>query len=347
MLAAIDFESFIGNESVKQQIKIALGAARLHNRPLPHTLLLGPPGMGKTSLSRAIANYGQMPFIELSPEAIGSPEDLAEVFNKLPADGYDRLTGEVIGTINPPVIFIDEAHRLSLKAEESLGIAMENWRHSFIEGRGRRKRNVTCWVPRFTLVCATTIEGGLSKPFRERFKLTYSFKEYSLSEALQVLLLHAKLLGITIDGQCAMRIAQRARGTPRLLVRYLESVRDAMVFLGRENLTGLDGIGLVEAQFELMKIDPEGLTEGDIAILKALYESDYELGWETLALQTNQDKKTVSEVIEPFLLRLGLITRSKQGRVITDRGVEHLVKYNHIETSAVSMSRDISRSEPH
>ncbi len=321
-MANLTIDDIIGNDDIKAQLKIALGAAKLNNRQLPHMLLAGRAGCGKTTTAQAIAEMGGSYFREVSPDALRAPEDLVSVFDKFPLDGYDFHTGEIVGTINPAILFIDEAHRLSLKAEEMLGIAMENWTHSFTTGKGRKKENITAWVPRFTLICATTMEGLLSKPFRDRFKMMYIFKEYSFDESVRIIRVHADKRGLKIDDVSIARIAQRSRGTPRLMVRYLERIADAMVYLGRTEVT----IDLVEAQFNLMKIDEIGLTESDITILKTLHNSELPVGIDTLALHTNQDKNTIVEVNEPYLLKLGMIERSKQGRVITDNGVEHLIK---------------------
>lgn len=323
----LNIDDIVGNDDIKAQLKIAYGAARLNNKPLPHMLLAGRSGCGKTTTSRAIADMGNSFFCEVTPDAIKTPEDLAKVFDKFPLEGYDFNTGEIVGTINPAVLFIDEAHRLSLKAEEMLGIAMENWSHSYTAGKGRKKEIRTVWIPKFTLICATTMEGSLSKPFRDRFKMTYIFKEYSFPEALTIIRRHADRMGLQIDDVSIARIAIRSRGVPRLMVKYLENVADAMTYLERANIT----VDLVEAQFQLMKIDDAGLTEADVIILKTLNDSDLPVGLDVLALQTNQDKSTISEVNEPFLLKMGMIERSKQGRVITDAGVEHLVKHGHIE----------------
>ncbi len=339
-MTRLTIDDIIGNDAIKTQLKIAQGAARLNNRQLPHMLLAGRAGCGKTTTAQAIAEMGGSYFREVSPDALKTPEDLVSVFDKFPMDGYDFHTGEILGTINPSILFIDEAHRLSLRAEEMLGIAMENWTHSFTIGKGKKKENITAWVPKFTLICATTMEGLLSKPFRDRFKMMYIFKEYNFDESVQIIRVHANKKGLTIDDISIARIAQRARGTPRLMVRYLERIADAMTFLGKTGIT----IDLVEAQFNLMKIDEIGLTESDITILKILYASELPVGIDTLALHTNQDKNTIAEVNEPYLLRLGMIERSKQGRIITDNGVEHLVKSGLITPpKEVTTSRVLSR----
>lgn len=323
----LNLEDLIGNEHLKTQLKISHGAARLNNTSVPHILLSGLAGCGKTSTAKAIAKLGNSLFLEAGAEAFKTAEDMAKLFEKLSDDGYDLDTGEIIGTINPAIIFIDEAHRLSLKSEELLGIAMENWEHSFLFKQGKKSQVFKTWLPRFTLICATTKEGELSKPFRDRFKISYIFGEYSLADSMKIIKIHADKKGIKIDDQSVVRIAQRSRGTPRLMVRFLERVTEAMLYLGEPEIT----MDIVEAQFQLLGIDSEGLTETDTIILKTLYDQDSPVGLETLSLKTNQDEKTIKEVSEPYLIIKGFIERGKRGRVITEEGRNHLISLGIVD----------------
>jgi len=281
-------------------------------------------------MSKALAALNDVPFFEVSPESIKSAEDLAQIFSKFSPEGYELATGVKTSSIKPPILFIDEAHRLSLKGEEVLGIAMENWRLTFSQGRGAKKKQATAWVPEFTLVCATTKEGELSKPFRDRFKFIFIFNRYSLDEAKQIIKLHADKLDILIDDKSVEEIAKRGRGTPRLLVRYLDNMRDSMLVLNRDRITS----DLVEAQFKLMSIDPVGLTKVDRKILLELYNSEYPKGLDSLAVTTSLDPKTIVDVNEPFLILLGFIERTKGGRVITEKGKKHLSSLGLIEEEA-------------
>jgi holliday junction DNA helicase RuvB len=326
-MRVLNIDELIGNKPVKLQLVVAHGAARLHNRPLPHVLLAGAPGCGKTSTAKAIARLRGSYFVQASAEGLKT-EEMAKIFSSFPDEGYSISTGEIIGTIEPPVLFIDEAHRLTLKTQEMLGIAMENFQHTFSQGRGKQKQTVTTWIPKFTVVCATTKEGKLSKPFRDRFKLTYVFNTYSMEESIEILQLHAEERQIKIDEASIAAIARRGRGTPRLLVRYLERVDEQKTFIGKQAIT----VDMVEEQFKLMLIDAIGLTESDITVLKTLYDSGGPVGIETLAVKTFQDKDTISDVNEPYLVRLGFMERGKSGRVITDLGVKHLAKTGQIKT---------------
>jgi len=292
-----------------------------------HILFSGLAGCGKTTTAKAVSHLDDTPFFEISSESVRSSEDLARLFERFPGDGYDPKTGEKIGEINPAIVFVDEAHRLTLKSEEMLGIAMENFRHTYMVGRGRNKRPQTAWVPEFTLICATTKEGDLSKPFRDRFKFTMIFGSYSYEESKLIVALHANKKGIFISPEAIEEIAQRGRGTPRILVRYLDATHDFMSFMGKNKITA----DTARAQFQLQGIDHLGLTESDTIIMQELYDSESPKGLDSLAVKTNLDQRTIAEVNEPYLILLGFIERTKGGRVITDKGAQHLAQRGLIE----------------
>ncbi len=322
----LTLDDIIGNEATKTQIRISHGAAKLNNRALPHMLLTGDPGCGKTTTAKAVAQLGGSYFTVLSPDGLREGIDLFQVFDKLPKIGYDGA-GEINGIIEPGILFIDEAHRLTLRAQEMLGIAMEEWHHVFTIGKGRKKHTYDIRVPRFTVICATTLEGRLSKPFRDRFKKNFIFKPYPFSDSLDIIRVHARIRELDITEEAIARIAVRARGTPRLMVNYLDAIHETMTFTGR---TGIE-VELVEAQFQLMGIDTNGLTQTDLIILKSLHDSEEPVGLDTLAEQTNQDARTISDVNEPYLLRLGLMERTKSGRIITEKGSAYLLKHEHVK----------------
>lgn len=317
----------IGNEAIRMQLTIAQGAAKLHNKAMGHLLFSGLAGCGKTTMAQAVAFLSGAPFYEINAESIRTAEELKKVFDKFSDEGYNPITGERVGTIEPAIIFVDEAHRLTLKVEEMLGLAMENYLHTYVEGKGKHKEALTMWVPEFTLICATTKEGALSKPFRDRFLSNFVFGSYTLEESKEIVRLHADKREINIDESSIDDISRRGRGTPRILVRYLINMYDCMVYLKRSTIT----LDLTEAQFKLMGVDSIGLTEADTTILKDLYYSEGPKGLDSLAVKTNLDPKTILEVNEPFLILLDFVERSKSGRIITDRGTAHLARLGHIE----------------
>jgi len=330
-MGKIHLTDIIGNASINTQIMVAHGAARLHNQAMGHLMFAGAAGCGKTTTAQAVANLTGAEFHEVGAEGVKTAETMADLFNKFSDEGYNPITGEIIGNINPPVIFIDEAHRLTLKSQELLGIAMENFKHTYTEGRGKSKQTVVAWVPLFTLVCATTKEGDLSKPFRDRFKFTMIFGHYSLEESRKITRLHAKLKNLDIDDEAVEDISRRGRGTPRILVRLLDGARDITTYMKWGKITRKS----TEALFELQSIDPVGLTETDISILLDLYSSDVPKGLDTLAVKTNLDPRTISDVNEPYMIKIGFIERTRGGRVITEDGVSHLIEHGHVPPPSV------------
>jgi len=337
----LHLSDLIGNKDINTQLMIANGAARLHNKAMGHILFSGLAGTGKTTSAKAIANLSEAPFFEVGADSIKTAEELARLFREFPEQGYSD-TGEKIGTIKPPIIFIDEAHRLSLRTEEMLGIAMENNTHTYVTGKGKNKTPVTDWVPEFTIICATTKEGELSKPFRDRFKFAFVFGSYTFEESQEIVKLHVELKKVNIDHESIKAIALRGRGTPRLLVKYLDTVHDSMIYMRKEEIT----LNLTNAQFMLMGIDEMGLSKLDIHILKDLHKSDSPQGLDSLAVKTNLDPKTISEVNEPYLIRLGLMERTKGGRMITDEGSNYLISCGHVDAPQINIgsSRTIRSS---
>lgn len=325
----ITMANFIGNTDFIRLLKISVEAAKARNMALPHILLKGPAGTGKTTLAEALAReFGTEP-MALTPGTAKKTEDLRKLFLRMPEDGYDNQ-GNIVGRIVPQIVFVDEVHQLPLLAQENLGIAMQDWKLPVKVNN----QDVFEWVPRFTLIGATTLPGRLSKPFLDRFKIQSEFETYAHDEALQVTELHANTQGLMLKEGVAEAIAKRSRGVPRLIVRYLDRLTDAAVVAakdnpGTENVITLELAELMFKQF--LKVDDRGLTKTDIKILMQLAKQHDAVGVELLATIANEDKGTVENSIEPYLIHEGLIIRTKRGRLITDEGFRYLVEAGYLK----------------
>lgn len=332
----ITLDNFIGNTDFRRLLKLSILAAKQLNSALPHVLLTGPPGTGKTTLAEAVAREFNTKPLCLTPATAKKPEELRKIFLRMPGEGYDR-EGKIIGPIHPQIIFIDECHQLSLIAQENLGIAMQDWRLPVrVNGMDTFE-----WVPRFTLMGATTLPGKLSKPFLDRFKIQSLFETYDFDESVCIANLQAATLGITLGEGVPQAVARRSRGVARLIVRFLERIRDAAIVAARDNKTydRVITLGLAEAVFrDFLKIDDRGLTTTDLKILTVLCKQSDPVGVELLAAAANEDKGTIEYSIEPYLLQEGLIARTKRGRIITEEGRRYLETSGHMPAT----SRDSS-----
>ena len=312
----LSFADIIGNDDTKTQLVIAAQAAKGRNSSVPHLLFGGHPGCGKTTSAQALSSFLNVPFIQADPSSIKSAQDVYNLAKKFPLEGYDR-NGNVVGQISPPILFFDEIHGLNLKAQEILGIMMENRIITMPAARQRRETNV--WVPKFTLVGATTMTGKLSKPFRDRFKASFKFETYSLEDLLKVVSVHSSRLGVPVDAKAAVAIASRSRGVPRLSVGFLERASDYLHVLKKDVVD----IEIVNAMFSIMGIDESGLTLNDVKVLKMVYDSgDAPIGLDTLAIVTNDSPSTIAHEVEPYLIQNGYMIRTPRGRLLTEKGIE-------------------------
>jgi Holliday junction DNA helicase RuvB len=327
----ITMASFVGNKDLIRLLQISIEAAKARNAALPHTLLRGPAGAGKTTLAEAVAReFGTEPWA-LTPYTAKNNKELRKLFQRMPGEGYDHR-GKKIGTIHPQIIFIDEIHQLTLLAQENLGIAMQDWKLPVQVGG----KDVFEWVPRFTLIGATTLPGKLSKPFRDRFKIQSEFETYSYKESIQITYVHAKLQGIVLAPGVAEAVARRSRGIPRLVVRFLDRLADAAIVASSGNLKEAETITLPLAEIvfkQFLRVDDRGLTGTDVKILKQLAIAQDPVGIDTLATITNEDKATIEGVTEPYLVQEGLIERTKRGRVLTEEGRRYLSTAGYLQNA--------------
>lgn len=302
-----NLKEYIGQNKVKEGMKIYIEAAKKRSEPLDHVLLYGPPGLGKTTLSNIIANEMNSNIRITSGPAIEKPGDLAALLTNLSEND---------------VLFIDEIHRINKSIEEVLYPALEDYSLDIIIGKGPSARSIRLDLPKFTLIGATTRAGSLSTPLRDRFGIVFRLELYDIEDLETIVKRSAGIMNIEIDDDGAKEIAKRSRGTPRIANRLLKRVRDYALVLGDGNIN----LNIARTALFKLEIDELGLDNIDRKILEtiAIKYSGRPVGIESLSATIGEEVETIEDVYEPYLMQIGFLARTPRGRIATPLAYKHL-----------------------
>ena len=299
-------DEYIGQDHVRENLLVAIAAARQRREPLDHVLLHGPPGLGKTTLAYVIANELDVEIRATSGPAIEKPGDLVGIVTNLGAN---------------EVLFIDEIHRMSPAVEEILYPALEDYEVDIVIGQGPSARTVKMRLEKFTLIGATTRTGLLTSPLRSRFGITHRLEFYTAADLGEIVRRSARILGVPIDDAAAVEISTRSRGTPRIANRLLKRVRDYAQVRASGHIT----LDVARAGLKMLEVDEHGFDEVDRRLLRTIIDkfSGGPVGLNTIAAAISEEKDAIEDIYEPFLIQIGFLDRTPRGRVATPRAYEY------------------------
>jgi holliday junction DNA helicase RuvB len=301
------FDEYVGQTKVREQLEIFIGAAKMRNEAMDHVLLFGPPGLGKTTLSHIIAHELGVNLRQTSGPVLEKPKDLAALLTNLEKND---------------VLFIDEIHRLSPVVEEILYPALEDFQIDIMIGEGPSARSIKLDLQPFTLVGATTRAGMLTNPLRDRFGIVSRLEFYSSEELARIVKRSAKLLNVPTDEEGGFEIARRSRGTPRIANRLLRRVRDFADVKGKGRIT----LDIANSALKMLDVDPQGLDIMDRKMLEAVIHrfDGGPVGLDNIAASIGEERDTIEDVIEPYLIQQGYLQRTPRGRIATLAAYRHL-----------------------
>lgn len=313
---------YIGQDKVKEKLGIFIESAKMRNETLDHVLLSGPPGLGKTTMANIISNEMGVNIRVTSGPAIERPGDLAAILTNLNEND---------------VLFIDEIHRLNKSVEEIMYPAMEDYALDIIIGKGPSARSIRVDLEKFTLIGATTRAGLLAAPLRDRFGVVCNLDYYKVTDLKKIIVRSASIINVEIDDKGAEEIARRSRGTPRIANRLLRRVRDYALVKGDGNID----VQTADEALKMLEVDNLGLDRLDRKLLNTIidYYKGGPVGIDTLAASIGEEKSTIEDVYEPYLMQIGFLNRTPRGRIVTEKGIEH-VKHTKGFKDQVGMDLD-------
>lgn len=306
-LRPLFLSDFIGQHKIKENLKVFIESAKIRKETLDHTLFYGPPGLGKTTLSQIIAHEMGVGFKGTSGPIISKAGDLAAILTNLQPND---------------ILFIDEIHRLHTSVEEVLYSAMEDYKLDIIIGEGPAARTIKIDLPKFTLVGATTRLGLLSNPLRDRFGIPLKLNFYTPEELQKIVERDCEILNVSISSEASYEVAKRSRGTPRIAIRLLKRVRDFAIVAKKQEID----LEIVKLALERLNVDEIGLDSSDIKYLKFIIENygGGPVGIDTIAAGLSEERDSIEDTIEPYLIQQGFINKTPRGRVATQNAYKHL-----------------------